>query len=111
MTGHVTRPGLDQGKEPVPTMGQLICAITRRRGIRDLCRGGRQCIGVEIDSKGRIFSGHNGGNTRGFHYVQGAYYQKGFDKHGQLSNPYAFGYFPDMKHNPGAARSRTPSRL
>ena len=49
---------------------------------------------VEIDPKGRIFSGHNGGNTRGFHYVQGAYLQKGFEKHGPLSNPYAFGYFP-----------------
>ena len=31
--------------------------------------------------------------------MQGAYYQKGFDKHGPLSNPYAFGYFPAMKHN------------
>ena len=35
----------------------------------------------------------------GFHYVQGGYYQKGFNKHGPLSNPYAFGYFPAMKHN------------
>ena len=35
----------------------------------------------------------------GFHYVQGGYYQKGFNKHGPLSNPYAFGYFPAMKHD------------
>ncbi len=30
--------------------------------------------------------------------MQGAYLQKGFDKHGPLSNPYAFGYFPPMPH-------------
>jgi hypothetical protein len=29
------------------------------------------------------FSGHNGGNTRGFYYPQGAYEQKGFEKHGR----------------------------
>src|SRR5262249_1561882 len=38
------------------------------------------------------------GNTRGFHYVQGGYFQKGFSKHGPLTNPYAFGYFPYMQH-------------
>src|SRR5690606_12263308 len=36
---------------------------------------------------------------RGFHYVQGGYYQKGFTKHGALSNPYAFGYFLPMAHH------------
>lgn len=60
--------------------------------------GGGNAFGVEIDSLGRVFSGHNGGNTRGFHYVQGGYYRKGFEKHGQLSNPYAFGFFEAMKH-------------
>jgi putative heme-binding domain-containing protein len=51
-----------------------------------------------MDSQGRAFSGHNGGNTRGFYYPQGAYEQKGFEKHGPLSNPYAFGYFKPMGH-------------
>ncbi|MBW3539950.1 MAG: HEAT repeat domain-containing protein, partial [Planctomycetes bacterium] len=55
--------------------------------------------GVEIDSAGRIFSGHNGGDTRGFHYVQGGYYAKSFGKHGPLSNPYAFGHFEAMAHH------------
>ena len=100
VTGHVTRPGLDAGKEPVHSMGQLIWRYhpeTRRYEI--FAEGGGNAFGVEIDSKGRIFSGHNGGDTRGFHYAQGAYLQKGFSKHGPLSNPYAFGYFPAMKHN------------
>ena len=47
--------------------------------------GGGNAFGLEIDAKGRIYSGHNGGNTRGFHYVQGGYFQKSFGKHGDLS--------------------------
>ena len=100
VTGHVTRPGLDDGKEPVHSMGQLIWRYhpeTRRYEV--FAEGGGNAFGVEIDAKGRIYSGHNGGDTRGFHYVQGGYYQKGFNKHGPLSNPYAFGYFPAMKHD------------
>ncbi len=99
VTGHVTRPGLDDGKEPMHSMGQLIWRYhpeTRRYEV--FAEGGGNAFGVEIDAKGRVFSGHNGGDTRGFHYVQGGYYQKGFNKHGPLSNPYAFGYFPAMKH-------------
>ncbi|WP_010587162.1 PVC-type heme-binding CxxCH protein [Schlesneria paludicola] len=61
--------------------------------------GGGNAFGLELDSAGRAFSGHNGGNTRGFHYQQGAYLQKGFSKHGPLSNPYSFGYFPAMEHH------------
>jgi putative heme-binding domain-containing protein len=100
VTGHVRRPGLDDGKEPIHSMGQLIWRYhpeTRRYEV--FAEGGGNAFGVEIDAKGRIYSGHNGGDTRGFHYVQGGYYQKGFNKHGPLSNPYAFGYFPAMKHD------------
>jgi len=85
----------------VKTMGQNIWRYhppTRRYEI--FAEGGGNAYGLEIDSKGRIFSGHNGGDTRGFHYVQGGYYQKGWEKHGELSNPYAFGYFPPMKGEP-----------
>jgi putative membrane-bound dehydrogenase-like protein len=70
---------------------------TRRYEI--FSEGGGNAFGLEIDSAGRAFSGHNGGNTRGFHYMQGAYLQKGFTKHGPLSNPYSFGYFPAMEHH------------
>ena len=97
-TGHIKRPGIDT--EPIHSMGQLIWRYhpeTRRYEI--FAEGGGNTFGVEIDARGRIFSGTNGGNARGFHYVQGAYEQKGFSKHGALSNPYAFGYFPTMKHN------------
>ena len=99
VTGHMMRPGLD--KEPfLHTMGQLIWRYhpeTRRFEV--FAEGGGNAFGVELDAKGRIFSGHNGGDTRGFHYVQGGYLQKGFEKHGPLSNPFAFGYFPMMPNN------------
>ncbi len=47
-------------------------------------------------------SGHNGGDTRGFHYVQGGYYRKGFNKHGSLSNPYSLVYLLPMPARSGA---------
>ncbi len=97
VTGRVRRPGSKD--EPVHSLGQLIWRYhpeTRRYEI--FAEGGGNTFGVEFDRKGRVFSGHNGGDTRGFAYVQGGYFQKGFDKHGPLSNPYTFGYFPAMKH-------------
>ncbi len=97
VTGHVKRPGAPD-KDAVNTMGQQIWRYhpeTHRFEV--FAEGGGNTFGVELDSKGRIFSGHNGGDTRGFDYVQGGYSRKGFDKHGPLSNPYTFGYFEQMK--------------
>jgi putative membrane-bound dehydrogenase-like protein len=98
VTGDIKRPGLD--KVPVHSLGQLIWRYhPEQKKYEIFAEGGGNTFGVEIDSKGRIYSGHNGGNTRGFHYVQGGYYQKGFGKHGSLSNPYTFGYFEAMGHH------------
>lgn len=98
VTGQIRRPG---GKEkPRSSMGQLIWRYHPERRIYEIfAEGGGNAFGCEIDAQGRVFSGHNGGDTRGFHYVQGSYSQKGFNKHGPLSNPYAFGYFPPMPHH------------
>ena len=60
--------------------------------------GGGNTFSLEIDSKGRVFSGTNNGNTRGMHYPQGSYGKKNWGKHGPLTNPYAFGYFEHMRH-------------
>lgn len=59
--------------------------------------GGGNTFSLDIDSKGRVFSGTNGGNTRGYYYPQGSYSEKNWGKHGPLTNPYAFGYFRAMK--------------
>jgi putative membrane-bound dehydrogenase-like protein len=106
VTGHVKHPGRDE--KPVHTVGQLIWRYhpaTRRYEV--FAEGGGNAFGVEFDAHGRVFSGHNGGNTRGFHYVQGGYYRKGFEKHGALSNPYTFGFFEAMKHNNAPRFSHT----
>jgi putative heme-binding domain-containing protein len=100
---EITRPGLD--RTPVARLtGQGIWRYHPESARFEIfAEGGGNTFGVEIDAQGRVFSGHNGGNTRGFHYVQGGYHRKGFDKHGELSNPYAFGFFPAMPH-PDVAR-------
>ncbi|MBI1902296.1 MAG: HEAT repeat domain-containing protein [Planctomycetia bacterium] len=97
VSGHLRRPG---DKTMVHSQGQLIWRYHPEKRIYEIfAEGGGNAWGVEIDAKGRVYSGHNGGNTRGFHYVQGGYSQKGFGKHGPLSNPFAFGYFAAMKHD------------
>ena len=100
VSGNVKRPG-QKAEEAHRTMGQLVWRYhpeTKRYEV--FAEGGGNTFGVEIDSLGRVYSGTNGGNSRGFHYVQGGYFRKGFGKHGALSNPYAFGYFEDMEHPP-----------
>ncbi len=67
--------------------------------------GGGNAFGIYIDSKGRVFSGYNGGRTRGFYYIQGAYYVKESPgKYGPPSNPYAFGYLPAIKSHSNVPR-------
>jgi putative heme-binding domain-containing protein len=54
-------------------------------------------FGLEFDGDGRMYSGHNGGTTRGWHYVQGGIYLKqGVDpgKFGPPRTPYSFGQLP-----------------
>jgi len=100
VTANILVQGADgrpKDPRPVYSQGQAIWRYHPEKRIYEVfSEGGGNAFGCEIDSKGRIFSGHNGGDTRGFHYLQGAYLQKGFEKHGPLSNPYAYGYFPAM---------------
>lgn len=98
VTGRVKRP--NSSDPPIQTMGQQIWRYhPESRRFEVFAEGGGNTFGCEFDSNGNLFSGHNGGDTRGFHYVQGGYYKKGFGKHGPLSNPYAFGYFQAMAHH------------
>jgi putative membrane-bound dehydrogenase-like protein len=102
VTGIVRRPGSKD--EPVRSLGQIIWRYHPESRIYEVfAEGGGNTFGCELDAHGEVFSGHNGGDTRGFHYVQGGYYRKGFGKHGPLSNPWAFGFFEHMKH-PAVAR-------
>ena len=60
--------------------------------------GGSNMWGLDFDRHGNLLAGTNYGGFLMFHCVQGAYYQKSFAKHGELSNPFAFGYFPHVPH-------------
>jgi len=54
--------------------------------------GGGNTWGLDFDTAGNIFGSSNGAYIA-FHMEQGAYYLKGFAKHGPLHNPHAYGYF------------------
>ncbi len=103
VTGNIlvhSPEGRPLNAKPIYSQGQNIWRYHPERRVYEVfSEGGGNAFGLEFDSAGRIFSGHNGGNTRGFHYQQGAYLQKGFDKHGPLSNPHAYGYFPAIRHD------------
>jgi len=57
------------------------------------CEGGGNTWGVDFNEEGEIIAGTNFGEKIGLHQVQGAYYVKGFAKHGPLHNPHTYGYF------------------
>lgn len=97
VSSHVEVAGSDA--EPVYCEGPAIWRYhPEKRRYEIFAEGGGNAFGIEIDAQGRLLSGHNGGDTRGFHYVQGGYLHKGTGgKYGPVSNPYAFGTLSSMK--------------
>lgn len=100
-SSRVTRPGLD----PADAAGVHFegCMVWRyhptTRAYEIFAEGSGNTFGLEFDAEGRLYSGHNGGQTRGWHYVQGGFYlMQGVDpgKFGPPRNPYAFGELPMM---------------
>ncbi|MCA9413232.1 MAG: dehydrogenase, partial [Candidatus Omnitrophica bacterium] len=61
------------------------------------CEGGGNMWGLDFNEWGDLFSSTNVGPALCLHGVQGGYYWKSFGKHGDLHNPYAYGYFDHMK--------------
>lgn len=62
------------------------------------CEGGGNSWGLDFDKQGNLLYSTNHGGYLMHHGVQGAYYEKAFAKHGELHNPFAFGYFPHVPH-------------
>ncbi len=94
-TGKVIDPATGR---TVEWQGQMVWRFhpkTERFEIH--AEGGGNTFSLEIDAAGQVFSGTNGGKTRGMFYPQGSYGTKSWGKHGPLTNPYAFGYFEHMK--------------
>src|SRR5687767_12901689 len=67
-------------------------------------QGGGNPWTLSFDSQGRAFSGDNGGNSRGFHWVAGGRYEKNWPKHGPFNRPHSYGSIPNMDHEGYAAR-------
>ncbi|MFM7215523.1 MAG: dehydrogenase, partial [Verrucomicrobiota bacterium] len=98
-TSRVLRPGLDPTGHPgVYFEGCMVWRyhpVTRTYEI--FAEGSGNVFGLEVDGEGRLFSGHNGPETHGWHYQQGGIYLKqGVDpgKFGPPRNPYTFGELP-----------------
>ncbi|MBT6399102.1 MAG: c-type cytochrome [Verrucomicrobia bacterium] len=89
-----------EGKKdpPVVRAGQLIWRYHPKRRVFEIfAEGGGNNLSCEFDSVGRLYSGSNTAHVA-FYYHQGAYYQKTFGKHGELSNPHTYGYLPGILH-------------
>jgi len=101
-TSRVTRPGVDATNAPgVYVEGCMVwrCHPEQRR-YEIFADGSGNTFGVSFDAEGRLFTGHNGGDTRGWHHIQeGQFLKQGKDpaKFGPVSNPYAFGELPMMR--------------
>jgi putative membrane-bound dehydrogenase-like protein len=60
--------------------------------------GGGNTWGLDFDRHGNAIAGTNWGGFAMLHQVQGAYYLKGFSKHGPLHNPNTYGYFEHVPY-------------
>ena len=60
--------------------------------------GGGNTWGLDFNRWGDVIAGTNYGGAAMLHQVQGAYYVKGFEKHGPLQNPFAYGYFEHVPY-------------
>jgi len=60
--------------------------------------GGGNTYGLDFDKNGNVIAGTNWGGFACLHQMQGAYYVKGFSKHGPLHNPYTYGYFDHVPY-------------
>jgi putative heme-binding domain-containing protein len=101
-TSHIRRPGTDA--PDAPGVYYESCMVWRyhpdTRAYEIFAEGGGNNFGLEFDAEGRVYSGHNGGETRGWHFIQsGIYLKQGKDpgKFGPPTNPFAFGELPMIK--------------
>ncbi len=102
---HVTRPNIHSGIDAgdIPGVYFQGCMVWRyhpeSHRFEIFSEGGGNNFGLEVDSGGRLFTGNNGGETRGWHYMQGGLHlMQGTtpNKFGPVRNEFAFGHLPHM---------------
>lgn len=101
-TSRIVRPGLDPpGFTGVYNEGCMVWRYHPETKIYEIfADGSGNTFGLSFDAEGRLYSGHNGGDTRGWHHIQdGLFLKQGKDpgKFGPAPNPFAFGELPMMK--------------
>lgn len=101
-TSRITRPGMDPpDTAPAYFPGSMVWRYhPETREFDIFSEGSGNLFGLDLDAQGRLYSGHNGGDTRGWHYVQGGFYvMQGVmpSRFGPPRNPYAFGDLPKMR--------------
>ncbi|MFN0125274.1 MAG: dehydrogenase, partial [Verrucomicrobiales bacterium] len=101
-TSRTVRPGVDPPDAPgLYTEGCMVWRYHPKTKVYEIfADGSGNTFGLSFDAEGRLFSGHNGGDTRGWHHIQdGLYLKQGKDpgKFGPAPNAFAFGELPMMK--------------
>lgn len=71
----------------------------RTKAFELFCEGGGNMWGLDFDPEGQALASTNFGPYIMIHGIQGAYYWKSFGKHGDLHNPYTYGYFDHVTHH------------
>lgn len=102
VTSRIRRPGIDPLGAGVYSEGCIVWRYQPEKKIYEVfSEGGGNNFGLNFDAEGRLFSGHNGGVTHGWYFIQsGLYLKQGFDsgKYGPPANPYAFGSLPQIQN-------------
>lgn len=110
-TSHVVRPGIDPPDfTGVYHEGAMAWRYHPEKKVYEIFAvGGGNAFELDFDSEGRLYSGHNGGTTFGFNYIQEGVFPKGSPdngKYGPPVNPYAFGMLSEMKSRNPISRFR-----
>lgn len=71
----------------------------RTKAFELFCEGGGNMWGLDFDQNGQALASTNFGPYIMIHGIQGAYYWKSFGKHGDLHNPFTYGYFDHVTHH------------
>lgn len=101
-TSRVTRPDIDPKEAPgIYNEGCMVWRYhPKTKQYEIFADGGGNTFGLSFDAEGRLFSGHNGGSTRGWHHIQdGQFLKQGKNpgKFGPPPNPYTFGELQMMR--------------
>ena len=108
-TSRVVRPGIDPENSPgIYVEGCMVWRYHPEKKIYEIfADGSGNTFGLSFDAEGRLYSGHNGGDTRGWHHIQeGLFLKQGKDagKFGPVPNYFTFGELPAMKSTHPVAR-------